>query len=162
MSVSGEMYTDQHQLWIESRWNIEQERKSSTKMSLPEEISSAEPAPKIIWRSNPSPVHSLNSVNSPMVIQSNDVLFGRGKTVVEHPGNIRFRTIVGMQMDEYEAASRLEKTCITEKIVQAIKESDGRFLKRDDGGEWEEVDLETARKKVGHAFRNRRKFSGIF
>lgn len=81
---------------------------------------------------------------------------------MEHPGNVRFRSIVGLQMDEYEMATRLEKSLITEKIVQAIRDSDGRFLKRDDGGEWEEVDQETARKKVGHAFRNRRKFNGMF
>ena len=93
-------------------------------------------------------------------IRPNDVLFGRGKTVVEHPGNMKFRNIVGRHMEEYEAASRLEKTCMTEHIVELVKSSDGRFLKRDDGGDWEEVDDETARKKVAHAFRNRRKFYG--
>lgn len=98
---------------------------------------------------------------TPLEIRSNDVLFGRGKTVVEHVGNLRFRNMIGMQMTEYENANRLEKTYITEKIVEAIKGSDGRFLKRDEGGEWEEVDHETARKKVAHAFRNRRKLYGV-
>ena len=163
VSASGEMYTDQHQCWIESRWDNEQNHKLLS-MKYPAESESSGNVPKISWSCDDSAAHasSLDSVtSSSFVIQPNDVLFGRGKTVVEHPGNIRFRKIVGMQMDQYEAASRLEKTCITEKIVQTIHESDGRFLKRDVGGDWEEVDQETARKKVGHAFRNRRKFNGI-
>jgi hypothetical protein len=89
-----------------------------------------------------------------------DVLFGRGKTVVEHPGNTRFRQVVDVYMNQYEAAGRLEKTCIAEIIVRMVKDSSGRFLKREDGGEWEEVDDATARKKVAHAFRNRRKLHG--
>lgn len=163
VSASGEMYTDQHQCWIESRWDYEQNHKLLSRKS-PAESESSGNVPKISWSCDDSAAHasSLDSVtSSSFVIQPNDVLFGRGKTVVEHPGNIRFRKIVGMQMDQYEAASRLEKTCITEKIVQTIHESDGRFLKRDVGGDWEEVDQETARKKVGHAFRNRRKFNSI-
>lgn len=137
-------------------------QRSVIENKTPEDVGSTGHTPIISWNSNPSPVHSLNSGVSHLIIQPNDVLFGRGKTVVEHPGNVRFRSIVGLQMDEYEMATRLEKSLITEKIVQAIRDSDGRFLKRDDGGEWEEVDQETARKKVGHAFRNRRKFNGMF
>lgn len=123
-----------------------------------------DPGPRVSWTSE-EPLHHgiMNSEigSGHILIQPNDVLFGRGKTVVEHPGNLKFRNIVGMQMDEYEAASRMEKTSMTEKIVQMVKESDGRFLKRDDGGDWEEVDQETARRKVAHAFRNRRKFNGM-
>lgn len=149
VSASGEMFTDQHQCWIESRWDYEQNHKVSTRRSPGESETSSHVA-KISWSCQDSPVHtsSLESVtSSSFVIQPNDVLFGRGKTVVEHPGNLRFRKIVGMQMEQYEAASRLEKTCITEKIVQTIQESDGRFLKRDVGGDWEEVDQETADRK---------------
>jgi hypothetical protein len=89
-----------------------------------------------------------------------DVLFGRGKTVVEHPGNTRFRHVVDIYVNEYEGAGRLEKICIAEVIVRMVKDANGRFLKRDDGGDWEEVDDSTARKKVAHAFRNRRKLHG--
>lgn len=89
-----------------------------------------------------------------------DVLFGRGKTVVEHPGNTRFRQVVDVHMSQYEAAGRLEKTCIAEIIVRMVKDSNGRFLKRDTAGEWEEADDNDARKKVAHAFRNRRKLHG--
>jgi hypothetical protein len=89
-----------------------------------------------------------------------DVLFGRGKMVVEHPGNTRFRQVVDLYMSKYEASGRLEKTCIAEIIVRMVKENFGCFLKKDDGGDWEEVNDATARKKVAHAFRNRRKLHG--
>lgn len=94
-----------------------------------------------------------------MTPRYNDVLFGRGKNVVDAPGNINFRRIVDYYEDRYEAAGRLEKTCIAELIVRMVKETNGgRFLKREDGQEfWSEVDDAVARQKVAHAFRNRRK-----
>lgn len=153
------MYTDQHQRWIENRQQVEAARKAlsradSTGGSVVTSNGNGNPKqPVISWSSDASG----NAEDTAIEIHPNDVLFGRGKTVVEHVGNLRFRNIVGMQMDAYEAANRLEKTYITEQIVEAIMSSDGRFLKRDDGGDWEEVDHETARKKVAHAFRNRRK-----
>eukprot|EP00934_Nitzschia_sp_Nitz4_P002914 Nitzschia sp. Nitz4//scaffold95_size97785//49428//50956//NITZ4_004668-RA/size97785-augustus-gene-0.99-mRNA-1//1//CDS//3329560475//2904//frame0 len=169
VDASGVTNLDQHELWIAQRLvlDAEWERAHSgspgifldSKSESSSTGSGASPF-KINWA---SPTSTVALPQSPgMEIHPNDVLFGRGKTVVEHPGNLRFRTIVGMKMDEYEAASRLEKTCMTENIVQLVKDSRGRFLKRDDGGDWEEVDDETARKKVAHAFRNRRKFHGGF
>lgn len=54
----------------------------------------------------------------------------------------------------------MEKASIAEMIVDMVKNAGGRFLKADDEGseKWEEVDDNTARKKVAHTFRNRRKF----
>jgi hypothetical protein len=151
------MFTDQHQRWIENRKRVEAEQKLSYAegvLSQPgiSDNNSDSRIPIIQWTSDAS-----SNQETILEIKQNDVLFGRGKTVVEHVGNLRFRNIVRMAMDKYENANRMEKTHITEKIVGTIKETDGRFLKRDDGGEWEEVDHETARKKVAHAFRNRRK-----
>ena len=73
---------------------------------------------------------------------------------------MRFRHVVDIYMNEYEGAGRLEKTCIAEVIVRMVKDANGRFLKRDQGGVWEEVPDNEARKKVAHAFRNRRKLHG--
>jgi hypothetical protein len=84
-----------------------------------------------------------------------DVLFGRGK-IVEHPGNVRFRQLVDYYTDKYEISGKMEKTCIAEIVIQMVKENSGRFLKRDNAGDWVEVDHATARNKVAHAFRNRR------
>ena len=58
----------------------------------------------------------------------------------------------------YDQASRNEKTLMAEWIVKQMRSSVGRFLKHNDDIDcWEEVDDLEARKKVAHAFRNRRK-----
>ena len=103
-----------------------------------------------------SPDNSTVSSTDDFEFHPNDVLFGRGKAVVDHPGNTKFRRLVDVYMRKYLEAERLEKTCIAEAIVQMIKESSGRFLKKEPGSNWEEVDGPEARKKVAHAFRNRR------
>eukprot|EP00934_Nitzschia_sp_Nitz4_P000836 Nitzschia sp. Nitz4//scaffold105_size73764//68855//70710//NITZ4_005686-RA/size73764-processed-gene-0.101-mRNA-1//-1//CDS//3329532477//836//frame0 len=88
-----------------------------------------------------------------------DILFGRGKSVVEHPGNTWFRNLVDQTMMQYDSCSRVEKANLSEMIVDMVKGAGGRFLKPEDEGDgWEEADDTTARKKVAHTFRNRRKF----
>ena len=88
-----------------------------------------------------------------------DVLFGRGKGSQNHPGNVRFHRLLDQHIDEYDKASKLGKTALSEKIIKIINESSGRFLKQDENGsgELEEVDLITAREKVSRAFRARRR-----
>lgn len=82
--------------------------------------------------------------------------------MVEHPGNAWFRDLVDKTMLQYESCSRMEKASLAEMIVDMVKRAGGRFLKpEDDGDAWEEVDDHTARKKVAHTFRNRRKFHNI-
>ena len=90
-----------------------------------------------------------------LVPQRFDVLFGRGKRIPTHTGNLRAGHLVEMHREEYEAVGRVEKTRIAEKIVQMVKESNGRFLKQDGCG-WLEVSDEAARDKVSHFFRRLR------
>jgi hypothetical protein len=93
----------------------------------------------------------------PVEPTASDILLGRGKSSQNHPGNIRFRQLIESKRPEYERAKVLEKTLIAERIVQSIRDLSGRFL-RQTGNYWEEVDFDTARDKVAHAFRdNRRK-----
>jgi hypothetical protein len=87
----------------------------------------------------------------------NDVLLGRGKLIQEHTGNRRFRNIVENHRDVYERTSALDKTLVASRIVEILKQSGGRFLKQQYGACWEEVDDDTARDKVGHFFRNKRR-----
>jgi len=153
VNTNGEMSTDFHLAWLQKRREIEESQ------PIPLRLIS-------ISRSTPSPV-SQSSVNSPSPdcmrqvndIRVSDILFGRGKTVVEHPGNAWFRDLVDKTMMQYESCTRMEKASIAEMIVNMVKDSGGRFLRAEDEGDfWEEVDDHTARKKVAHTFRNRRKF----
>jgi hypothetical protein len=165
VTLEGELLTKDHVIWLERRRELEAERSLELEAELLAQALADEPM--VISSSSTHKKSQSRDVHSPSTevcdgsaLRPDDVLFGRGKAVVDHQGNTQFRQIVDMYMCKYESAGRLEKTCIAEAIVHMIKEASGRFLKRDNGGDWEEVDDSTARKKVAHAFRNRRKLHG--
>jgi hypothetical protein len=85
-----------------------------------------------------------------------DILFGRGRAVMEHPGNLRLLLLVGEKMPSYNAANKEAKTGLTVAVVQILKGRSSRFLKKNDSGVWEEVTDALARNKVSHAFRTMR------
>ena len=108
-----------------------------------------------------------------------DVILGRGKTMHQHPGNVRFRNILEMHKEEYEAAGKYAKTAIAEKILRIIRDSGGRFLQPSTGASgddsvgggsaskkkgksskstiaWEEIDHLSARNKVSFTYRTMR------
>jgi hypothetical protein len=87
-----------------------------------------------------------------------DVLLGRGRTHLRHPGNERMRTVANMHSMRYNATNlRKEKTAITQEIVEIIQSSGdppGRFLGFDHAADgWVKVGDEVARRKVSHAIR---------
>jgi len=177
VSNEGDLFVDQHSIWIETRRTLEaQRRKQEIEQDLSEHtdrtdrsildlsLRTTSPGREEIVSQQYASVPRTNGGD--ITFNVNDVLFGRGKNVVAYEGNSMFRNLVAHQADAFENASREEKTQIMETIVQQIKASGGRFLRRDESGGWEEVDHLTARKKVdhltarkkvAHAFRNRRK-----
>jgi hypothetical protein len=108
----------------------------------------------------PPPSEATNSETRGVVPSPGDILFGRGRKVRNHPGNARFLQLIDHYMIKYETTGRVDKACIAEIIVRMIKDAACRFLKKDQGNVWGEVDDSEARKKVAHAFRNRRKLHG--
>jgi hypothetical protein len=140
VTQEGTMLTDQHMTWLERRREIEAERTSM----MGEEGAKA----------------TETFSNTRMTIFPVDVLFGRGKLVFEHPGNVQFRLLIDYYMEKYEVSSKQQKTCIAEIVVQMVLDDSGRFLKRYNAGDWEEVSYDTARNKVAYAFRNRRRSFG--
>jgi hypothetical protein len=91
-----------------------------------------------------------------------DVMLGRGRAFLRHPGNMRLNAVVTMNMQRYlNAGSRNEKTSITEEIVESIQtygNPPGRFLRyKPKAGGWSEVKDEEARVKVSHTLRYRRR-----
>jgi hypothetical protein len=153
-------------IWLERRREIEAERVSEMMRSVVSYGDSVERAPEMRNGDSAEGETVASQIWSRRVLgltpRPEDVLFGRGKTVVEHPGNTRFRQVVDLYMHKYTTAGRTEKTRITEIIMHMVQGSAGRFLRREDGINWEEVDDATAREKVAHAFRNRRRFHGNF
>jgi hypothetical protein len=93
--------------------------------------------------------------NSVLVPRKFDVLFGKDKTAMSHPGNLRCLHIVEMHREMYEDADRREKTKVADRVIQIIYDSQGRFMKKDKRG-WEVVNHSVAREKVSHFFRSLR------
>jgi hypothetical protein len=99
----------------------------------------------------PSPV--LQRVLSPTHF---DVIFGKGKPLQKHPGNLRMRRIASVHKKNYLVSKR-EKLLLADMILQRIKNGGSepvRFMKRgDDGKLWVEVGDYEAREKVRLALR---------
>ena len=90
-------------------------------------------------------------ISSPLI---SDVLLGRGKPYHEFPGNLEFMRLVESYRDSYVSADRLEKTALSNHVLDYLKKSGTRFLKRSgDDLSWVEVDDKAAREKISHAFR---------
>lgn len=162
VDTNGYLSRDFHLAWLQKRRELEESQPipylPQTSPAFPG-VSSAHVTSGPLFPSSGAitpPDGTSLQVRDPRL---SDILFGRGKTVVEHPGNAWFRDLVDRTMLKYEACSRMEKANIAEMIVNMVKDAGGRFLKSEDEGDfWEEVDDHTARKKVAHTFRNRRKF----
>ena len=93
-----------------------------------------------------------------------DVLSGsRGRLVLDHTGNKRYLHLVQSLLMRYEEVSKFEKTVFAQTVLKIIKEQGGRFLKQGKNipGGWKEINDEQAHEKISHAFRNRRRGSGM-
>ena len=102
-------------------------------------------------------------------LNPNDVLFGRGSGPNDHEGNIRFRILVGENKTAYMATNhRQTKAKIAREIVGSVLEKNGRFLKKVELAEaeelgipkgidaWISVDEETIMEKAKQALRQQR------
>eukprot|EP00934_Nitzschia_sp_Nitz4_P007412 Nitzschia sp. Nitz4//scaffold64_size103689//1117//2497//NITZ4_004419-RA/size103689-exonerate_est2genome-gene-0.89-mRNA-1//-1//CDS//3329556079//7402//frame0 len=82
-----------------------------------------------------------------------DVLVGRGRPYQEFPGNARLAAVVAaFSMSYSRSVDRMEKTVMSLHVVQNMKDSGSRFLRRK-GDCWEAVEDSVAREKVVHALR---------
>lgn len=85
-----------------------------------------------------------------------DILLGRDKASCHHVGNKRFRVVVSINRERYQSCdSREAKTRITSEVIASIRESGGRFLKKNEtSDEYEDVGDVIAHEKVSHALRS--------
>jgi hypothetical protein len=79
-----------------------------------------------------------------------DILFGRGSDCWNHHGNKQFRILVANYQEKYHSIQcRSEKVKLVAEIVEEIRLSGTRFLKRyGESSTWEEVDRKTTIEKV--------------
>eukprot|EP00934_Nitzschia_sp_Nitz4_P008950 Nitzschia sp. Nitz4//scaffold18_size181773//8608//10629//NITZ4_001890-RA/size181773-snap-gene-0.254-mRNA-1//1//CDS//3329539936//8940//frame0 len=86
---------------------------------------------------------------------SSDVLLGRGKPFQEHFGNLRYHALLDQYQNLYERVKKFDKMKITQRIIEIVRESQGRFLVQEGAG-WVAVNDEVGRAKIAHGFRTRR------
>ena len=129
-----ESVSKEHRLWIETRRLLEKQRRNRSLNTSPMSVSEEK-----------------------FQLAPNDVVFGRGCSLRDNPGNIRFRKIVESFYENYENSGRLEKACVVAAIVSIIEKSKGRFLRKTKEGGWEHVSNSDVKEKVHSAFRNMRK-----
>jgi len=88
----------------------------------------------------------------------NDVVVGRGKRCYDHSGNIKFRRLVNMMMQEYiRAKTRNEKSIIITALVDHVRRISphGGFVKHNSAtGQFYEVGDLAAREKTSQTFRD--------
>ena len=84
-----------------------------------------------------------------------DVLSGRGGGTNLHPGNRFYRDLILMNREKYDIASKAKKPDVARQIVQMIRQSGGRFLRKDKDGLYYDIGDEAAREKTSQALRHR-------
>jgi hypothetical protein len=85
-----------------------------------------------------------------------DVLFGRGRPIQNHPGNVRFREILDHYADDYDNDDLIQKKMVALQVVHRVTSSGARFLKPMDNNHWAQVEDKAVYKKVCQFFRTRR------
>jgi hypothetical protein len=78
---------------------------------------------------------------------ANDVLIGRGRRNLRHPGNQRYQSIVKSLKPEYDAAPKSLRGLFGKQIINLIHNLSppGRFLMKDKvSGSWIELDTKEA------------------
>jgi hypothetical protein len=86
----------------------------------------------------------------------NDVLSGRGGGTNQHEGNCYFRALINQNREKYLRAKKNDKPFISLSIVKAIRDRNGRFLKKvEKTGLWYEIGDAAAREKTSQALRQR-------
>jgi len=88
---------------------------------------------------------------------SSDVVFRQGKQVMNHPGNVAFRSLIESKSSLHETATQTQKSAIAKEVVDTMIEvRGGRFLVWDEKPCcWKAItDHNKQRHKVAIAFRN--------
>ncbi len=90
-------------------------------------------------------------------ISDDDVLFGKGGRINQHPGNIKLREKVHAFHSVYDRSDKRTKTAISWSILEEIKREGARFLEKGGDGKWRQViNDKAARMKISQALREKR------
>ena len=89
----------------------------------------------------------------------NDVLYGRGLVISNHPGNKAFRQRARELLPYYQDSSKAVTQEIAQKLANEVKKNGHKFLAKGQDGEWHEV-IYGYHTKASQTFRDLHKSSG--
>lgn len=98
-----------------------------------------------------------NFNTNPIVICpiNKDILLGKGRQIMKHPGNVEMRHLLETVLSRWEeAADNQEKVAVAREVLKSLKASGSRFLAEHPNGWYVEVDDDTARQKISIGFRD--------
>jgi hypothetical protein len=106
-----------------------------------------------------SEVDEVEPSSNSQAITSNyndkDVLSGRGGGTNLHSGNRYYRELIFNHRETYDEASKANKPNVSRKIVKMVRDSGGRFLRKDGQGLYHDIGNTSAREKTSQALRHR-------
>ena len=95
-------------------------------------------------------------------LRKHDIIFGRGKSMQDYPGNKRMRTIINKYRKQYHEIQRSEKRDLIESVYKEIIQEGARFLTKSPNDEnFVVVDIEVAIQKVGNTLRCRKSWKKL-
>ena len=125
-------------------------------------------APTVPWQPRhvpqrpASPLVSVTPVSGSSYVNhqfgENDVLCGKGRSSICHPGNQRFRELIEANRGEYARATRKQKVFLAHSIVDLIRNAQppGRFLLRDvETGRWYDIGTNRSFEKTSQSLREK-------
>jgi len=88
-------------------------------------------------------------------VNKEDILCGKEKKCVAHPGSVNFRRVIEEYAPKYNiAVTKQEKMNVTKEIYDMLGAQNSRFLKYSNKSKgWEELSSLLARDKISHALR---------
>jgi len=91
-------------------------------------------------------------------LNEKDVICGNrgapGDREDQHPGNNRFKVVVELMLDRYlQAERKSKKTAVVREIVDVVRQSGGRFVRKGENGGWYDTGNAKAREKASTAVR---------
>lgn len=108
-------------------------------------------------KANSDKLLEMNDVSKNIILPTrNDVLNGRGKSILFRQGNIFYRNLIHYYKLEYIVASPDEQKLIAEHIMDIIRalSPSGRFLEKDKSSEtWYDIGNKKAILKIRQALR---------
>mmetsp|Transcript_29580 Transcript_29580/g.71484 ORF Transcript_29580/g.71484 Transcript_29580/m.71484 type:complete len:709 (-) Transcript_29580:1193-3319(-) len=147
-------------------------RNSTDSSSLDEEDASGDPSTAVSSTRHSSSTDSKRKRRSNSIRRQNDkpldlpdwyeprqqdIIFQRGKNVLNNPGNLRYHEVIHRYKQEYQSKTTKQgKSVLLQKIVDELRSKDGANLikQNKDTGLWYDIGDSSGRYKVGHCIRD--------